>query len=82
VIQSIGVQTFAYLGITFLLTAEVTGFFMQNPPEGNRHLAHLHIRIGYTVKKDMPQSEGPELGALYRSGNVWLQGGSSPIRKG
>jgi OFA family oxalate/formate antiporter-like MFS transporter len=32
-IQSVGVlQTFAYLGITFLVISVVTGYFMQNPP--------------------------------------------------
>jgi MFS transporter, OFA family, oxalate/formate antiporter len=34
-IQKVGVlQTFAYLGITFMVVTVVTGFFMQNPPEG------------------------------------------------
>jgi hypothetical protein len=47
-------------------------------PNGYRHLAYLQTRIGYTVKKDMPQSEGPEIEALYRSGDVWLKGGSAP----
>jgi len=51
-------------------------------PAGYRHLAYLQTRIGYTVKKDMPQSEGPELEALYRSGGVWLQAGSSPFGNG
>jgi hypothetical protein len=51
-------------------------------PKGYRHLAYLQTRIGYTVKKDMPQSEGPELEALYRSGDVWLQGGASPFGNG
>jgi hypothetical protein len=44
-------------------------------PKGYRHLAYLQTRIGYTVKKDMPQSEGPELDALYKSGSLWLHGG-------
>jgi hypothetical protein len=52
-------------------------------PKGYRHLAYLQTRIGYAVKKDRPQSEGPELEALYRSGDVWLlQGGSSPFGNG
>src|SRR5258706_3164349 len=34
-IQSVGVlQTFAYLGISFLIVTVVAGYFMQNPPEG------------------------------------------------
>jgi OFA family oxalate/formate antiporter-like MFS transporter len=34
-IQTVGVlNTFAYLGIAFLIVTVVSGFFMQNPPEG------------------------------------------------
>src|SRR5258708_12895647 len=34
-IQSVGVlQTFAYLGIAFLIVTVAAGYFMQNPPEG------------------------------------------------
>jgi MFS transporter, OFA family, oxalate/formate antiporter len=34
-IQSVGVlQTFAYLGIAYLVISMATGFFMQNPPDG------------------------------------------------
>jgi OFA family oxalate/formate antiporter-like MFS transporter len=34
-IQSVGVlQTFAYLGIAYLIVAMLTGYFMQNPPDG------------------------------------------------
>jgi OFA family oxalate/formate antiporter-like MFS transporter len=34
-IQSVGVlQTFAYLGIAFLIATVGGGYFMQNPPEG------------------------------------------------
>jgi hypothetical protein len=47
-------------------------------PKGYRHLAYLQTRFGYTVKKDMPQSEGSEIEALHRSGDVWLKGGSAP----
>ncbi|MGH8101934.1 MAG: L-lactate MFS transporter [Chthoniobacterales bacterium] len=36
-IQSVGVlSTFAYLGIAFLIVTLVTGWFMQNPPDGWR----------------------------------------------
>jgi OFA family oxalate/formate antiporter-like MFS transporter len=36
-IQSVGVlQTFAYLGIGYLVVIMATGYFMQNPPEGWR----------------------------------------------
>ncbi len=34
-IQSVGVlQTFAYLGVAFLIATVVSGYFMQNPPDG------------------------------------------------
>ena len=36
-IQSVGVlQTFAYLGIAYLIVTVIAGWFMQNPPEGWR----------------------------------------------
>jgi SnoaL-like domain len=43
-------------------------------PEGYRHLAYLQTRIGYEVKTDMPGLDGPEVAALYRRGEVWLDG--------
>jgi hypothetical protein len=43
-------------------------------PEGYRHLAYLQTRIGYTVKRDMPGLDGPELDRLYRDGAAWLAG--------
>jgi hypothetical protein len=52
------------------LDAELLGRF----PEGYRHLAYLQTRIGYTVKTDMPGLQGPEVEALYRSGEAWLAG--------
>ncbi len=42
-------------------------------PEGYRHLAYLQTRIGYKVKPDMPGLDGPEVAALYRRGEAWLQ---------
>jgi hypothetical protein len=44
-------------------------------PEGYRHLAYLQTRIGYKVKPDMPGLDGPEVEALYRRGERWLEGG-------
>jgi SnoaL-like domain len=44
-------------------------------PEGYRHLAYLQTRIGYAVKRDMPGLDGPEVEALYKRGERWLQGG-------
>ena len=43
-------------------------------PEGYRHLAYLQTRIGYTVKRDMPGLDGPELERLYARGASWLTG--------
>lgn len=41
-------------------------------PEGYRHLAYLQTRAGYTVKRDMPGLEGPELDALDAAAARWL----------
>ena len=43
-------------------------------PAGYRHLAYIQTRIGYSVKRDMPQLTGPEVEALYRRGQAWLRG--------
>ena len=43
-------------------------------PEGYRHLAYMQTRIGYTVKRDMPGLDGPEVEALYKRGEKWLSG--------
>jgi hypothetical protein len=43
-------------------------------PEGYRHLAYLQTRIGYTVKRDMPGLDGPEVEKLYARGERWLRG--------
>jgi hypothetical protein len=47
-------------------------------PKGYRHLAYLQTRLGYEVKRDMPQLTGPEVDELYRRGRAWLAGG--PLR--
>ena len=43
-------------------------------PEGDRHLAYLQTRIGYTVKRDMPGLKGAEAERLYATGAAWLAG--------
>ena len=43
-------------------------------PEGYRHLAYAQLKIGYSVKRDMPGLKGPEVEALYRRGRAWLAG--------
>ena len=44
-------------------------------PEGYRHLAYAQTRIGFTVKRDMPQLKGAEVERLYADGAAWLAGG-------
>jgi hypothetical protein len=48
-------------------------------PEGYRHLAYAQTRIGFTVKRDMPQLKGPEVQQLYADGARWL--GGEPLRR-
>ncbi|HVL35910.1 MAG TPA: nuclear transport factor 2 family protein [Burkholderiales bacterium] len=48
-------------------------------PEGYRHLAYLQTRLGFTVKKDMPQLRGPQVERLATHGRAWLQGAPSPF---
>jgi hypothetical protein len=43
-------------------------------PEGYRHLAYLQAKNGFTVKRDLPGHDGPELDALYAKGAAWLNG--------
>jgi hypothetical protein len=57
---------------TLVLDKELLARF----PEGYRHLAYLQTRIGYTVKRDMPGLDGPEVEALYKRGERWLAGGA------
>ena len=46
-------------------------------PEGYRHLGYLQSRLGFKIKRDMPQLKGPEVERLYRHGRAWLQGAAS-----
>ena len=43
-------------------------------PEGYRHLGYLQSRLGFSVKRDLPQLKGPEVEKLYRQGQAWLNG--------
>ena len=43
-------------------------------PEGYRHLAYAQTRLGYSVKRDMPQLTGSEVETLYADGAAWLAG--------
>lgn len=48
-------------------------------PKGYQHLAYLQTKLGFTIKRDMPQLTGPVVEALYRRGEKWLQGDASPF---
>jgi hypothetical protein len=43
-------------------------------PEGYRHLGYLQSRLGFTVKRDLPQLKGEAVEKLYRQGRAWLEG--------
>jgi hypothetical protein len=46
-------------------------------PEGYRHLGYLQSRLGFAVKRDLPQLKGPAVERLYRQGRAWLEGAAS-----
>jgi SnoaL-like domain len=43
-------------------------------PEGYRHLGYLQTKLGFKVKRDMPQLKGEAVARLYRHGRAWLDG--------
>ena len=49
---------------------------LESFPVGYRHPAYLQSKVGYPVKKDMPGLKGPEVEALYQTGQAWLAGNS------
>jgi len=51
-------------------------------PDGYRHLAYLQTRIGFTIKKDLPQLKGELVQALYAHGRRWLEGAESAFPAG
>jgi hypothetical protein len=46
-------------------------------PEGYRHLGYLQSKLGFQVKRDLPQLRGAEVEKLYRQGRAWLDGATS-----
>ena len=46
-------------------------------PYGYQHLAYLQLKLGYTVKPDLPQLKGPAVERLYAQGRAWLDGSAS-----
>jgi hypothetical protein len=53
---------------------ELDRALLESFPVGYRHLAYLQTRNGFAVKPDMPGLTGPEVEALYASGEKWLSG--------
>jgi hypothetical protein len=46
-------------------------------PEGYCHLGYLQSRLGFKIKRDLPQLKGPAVERLYRHGRAWLDGATS-----
>jgi 16S rRNA C967 or C1407 C5-methylase (RsmB/RsmF family) len=46
-------------------------------PEGYRHLGYLQSKLGFKIKRDMPQLKGAVIERLYRHGSAWLEGAAS-----
>jgi hypothetical protein len=55
---------------------------LESFPEGYRHLAYLQTRIGFTIKRDLPQLKGDVIQALYAHGRAWLAGAPSAFPAG
>jgi len=51
-------------------------------PEGYRHLGYLQTKLGFKVKRDLPQLKGAEVEKLYRHGSAWLDGAKSAFPDG
>ena len=51
-------------------------------PEGYRHLGYLQTKLGFRIKRDLPQLKGAAVEALYRHGRAWLDGAASPFPGG
>ena len=46
-------------------------------PEGYRHLGYLQTKLGFKIKRDLPQLKGEVVERLYRHGAAWLDGAAS-----
>jgi hypothetical protein len=51
-------------------------------PEGYRHLGYLQSKLGFKIKRDLPQLKGEVVERLYRHGRAWLDGAVSPFPDG
>lgn len=47
-------------------------------PVGYRHLAYLQQEVGYEIREGLPGLTGPEIELLYKEGQDWLAGSTSP----
>ena len=55
------------------LEADLLGSF----PDGYRHLGYLQAKLGFKIKRDLPQLKGAAVERLYRDGRAWLDGTTS-----
>ena len=60
-------------------TLELDQAILAKFPAGYRHLAYIQTQIGYTVKRGMPQLQGPEVEGLYARGRTWLAGDDASV---
>jgi len=60
-------------------TLELDQQLLMQFPEGYRHLAYAQTRLGFAVKRDMPQLTGREVERLYADGAAWLAG--APLQR-
>jgi hypothetical protein len=51
-------------------------------PEGYRHLGYLQTKLGFRIKRDLPQLKGAAVERLYRHGSAWLEGATSAFPDG
>ncbi len=63
-------------------TLKLDAALLDGFPEGYRHLAYLQSRIGFTIKRDLPQLKGDVVRALYAHGQKWLEGAASAFPAG
>lgn len=47
-------------------------------PQGYRHLAYLQTKLGFTVRRDLPELRGSAVEKLYAEGVAWLDGSPQP----
>jgi hypothetical protein len=51
-------------------------------PEGYRHLGYLQSKLGFRIKRDLPQLKGAAVERLYAHGRAWLDGAASAFPDG